>query len=1007
MSAHIDPSTAPTAHPPTRWSPAPDGSPLQPVAAPQSPAAADPTLAAPANPQQSALAAAILGHWGTEDSGRLVSPPSVALPEYRPREVAWNASPVYTAPTPPSVRPEHQEPGDSTATSFDSSKRALTRTSRHVENTADGVSRTDQIRQMLRAEERRFSASQERSEAISTDEGRRIQAQAAALEYGNGTFSFNVTGTRSQDTAGAYQRYLQWGSRIGVKPENGDVSVGGNTAFRGGSATASVVMGANHAGLTMAVGNQMVGGSFTVDRVFGQESQRAIEQSDGSAYAQMFGGHGYLSASRQDAFSIGGSVGVRSVGIGGGVNTESTVEMLAQLPEDWRQQTPAQRTAFEQAQRRRLQGVQGLADVNLTTLDSGAGVRFTMNNGWNAHGGVGLGAVAVQGGGGQSATQQVTIARQGERLRVSLATGNTDSFGGGVAAGPAELSVSQRETDTRRFEFEVDPQDPQALAAMERFMHTGLLPGADQLTGPHAPALESFNNSRQEVDRLNAQLAALRQAGRLDAADEGDQEVSLLSDIDAAQRTLQASRAELNQHLQSRAGVGSDLAPGIRVTSTTTQEDRDTSARIGLSQSLGLDLGGRQQSWVHQQQLSARGSVEHSFGYRDHSSWWLSPTRDQATVANTDPNGMVWRMSSLRRLETDAEVQSVGRIGQRNIPSYVLDAEGRSVSGTTSVAMNQGQVDRMGGYLNNVEHASSRAMWNEFGTRTAAFLRGDMRTLTGASRPDRMVTEMFRLDVAELMIRRSEGGGPETDSRVLAQRFAAVQSPDDFQRLSPQDQQLFVDVLNRTSGLRQNTPENPDPRAATRNPYESVAAILLIQDPAARSEQMRDLFVQIHRESAVRSQDPVTAFTEFAERFRDDPETYSSIQSAISFHWSQPEVEDLLESANPQHNEAYRAAQVTRAATSMVSGASADPLASIIPDQGYHSNHALTALLAANRNGGAPELRRVLGANSPQQFLNGLSDDPVRQHLLYDLLMQAGYANQIAGVQLSFPLTSQ
>ena len=151
--------------------------------------------------------------------------------------------------------------------------------------------------------------------------------------------------------------------------------------------------------------------------------------------------------------------------------------------------------------------------------------------------------------------------------------------------------------------------------------------------------------------------------------------------------------------------------------------------------------------------------------------------------------------------------------------------------------------------------------------------------------------------------------------------------------------------------------------------------------------------------TAQTGQDPVATFTNFAERFRDDPATYSSIQSAISFHWSQPEVEGMLDSANPLHNEAYRAQQVARSVERLTTSSA---WSEAMPNQELESGSALTALLAANRHGGPEELRRVLGAADPRQFLSGLSGDPVRQHMLYDLLVQSGYADQLTGVSLAF-----
>lgn len=396
MTAHAEPSIAQTSNQSTAWSPPAERPHAVPAAPTESPAAAEPAAVAPANPQQSALAAAILGHWGAEDSGRVATPPSVALPNQEPRNFAWNAARVYTPPTPPAATPESREPGSSTATDLDVRQRALTRTHSQLMATPEGTHESV-VRQSV-ALAGGIMAGSERSQLDRSGDNIRTDTRGRTLGYTGGTLTAGLSQVSSQTNAGALTDYREQSIRFGYNPTTSDLSIAGNVAFRGSSANASVALQRDHLGLSFGAATPGLGASITLDDVHNRERQQAIERNDGSAYAQMFGGHGYVTASRQDSFSIGGSVGIRSAGVGGGYNTDSTVEMLAQLPEDWSQRTPAERTAFEQAQRERLQGVHGLADVNLENLASGAGVRFTMTNGWNAHAGVSYGVGSVQGG---------------------------------------------------------------------------------------------------------------------------------------------------------------------------------------------------------------------------------------------------------------------------------------------------------------------------------------------------------------------------------------------------------------------------------------------------------------------------------------------------------------------------------------------------------------------------------------------------------------------------------
>lgn len=221
----------------------------------------------------------------------------------------------------------------------------------------------------------------------------------------------------------------------------------------------------------------------------------------------------------------------------------------------------------------------------------------------------------------------------------------------------------------------------------------------------------------------------------------------------------------------------------------------------------------------------------------------------------------------------------------------------------------------------------------------------------------------------------------------MASRFATVTSPEAFKKLSPVDQQLFIQVLGKTSGAEGDL-------TGTRNSFDTLAVISLVEDPALRAQQMCDLYTEANDQAQMSGQDAVWQFSMFTQRFKDDPALFNLAQQSIHFDWSQEDVDQLAtgfteEQLTQQMHDAYN-----HTTCWFLQGDVHDP----------DEQKSLQVLQAANEQGGPAQMDRLLrqSGTNPTEILQALRGDPVRQHLFYDLLMQTSYAADLANIPLSF-----
>jgi hypothetical protein len=137
--------------------------------------------------------------------------------------------------------------------------------------------------------------------------------------------------------------------------------------------------------------------------------------------------------------------------------------------------------------------------------------------------------------------------------------------------------------------------------------------------------------------------------------------------------------------------------------------------------------------------------------------------------------------------------------------------------------------------------------------------------------------------------------------------------------------------------------------------------------------------------------DGVLSFLQFTEeRFKDnDPATYAMLQQGMSYTWKQGDVDNAAAQSKDQINQQF--AEGLNGTGAWING-------------GPDGAKMLTMLEAANRQGGTAQVVAMVqsACANPADMMQRLQGDPLRQHMVYDILVAAGYGPQLACVPLSF-----
>ncbi len=835
----------------------------------------------------------------------------------------------------------------------------------------------------------------------------------------------NATGTITGSSGDTSGRATLTVNDDGTVKVGGSGTVGGTTvggSVSSGNGTTTIAANAN-----LKAGGVSAGFSYT-NTNSGPTSQLVVDDH-GSPISNMVGGPSYTKATRSDRTTLGGNLGFKGMGVSANVTNGSTMEVFSELPANWETMTPEARAQYQAdqgtADTTELGTISGLADVDLTQMGDGDGVHYASYNGWNASAGVTYGAVSVTGGGGKSSVNDVTVMNRDGMFEVSMVRQDGLNEEAGLAIAGVGIDTASQTTDQHEFKFQVDPKNPEAMAAMQTFMQTGLLPGADKMTSEaDQEASANFTEARSQVDALNSDIAAIQvqmaQPGYdpNDPANAAAQQALAESyrELDTAQHNLQINRDFLNDNWQAQYGgtVGEGPMAGVTVMATT-----DTHAETlttGVQTPVGdFELGREERTWVNQQYLDAEGNPEQRFMFDDEVYLFGQLQQEQSVQTDTDPDAPVLQMYSDNEAVVSENATIIGNIENSDIPSYVVDGfeeNGKNfddlwndpiyenLSGRTTVSLDSQQLAAMTTSMNDMSNPESAALWGDLSTRTSQFMAGgdwtkktgdedlDQRYLEGQQGERQAwldeIADRDPTDPLQQALASYGGETPEAALQLASAQFATVTTPADFQKLTFDQQQLYIAVIQQTSGA------NHDLTGETSQ-YDAMGAISLLhdesapeQDAAVRAESLRNLFVTTNDDAKDDYSDGVYEFVEFTERFKtSDPATYALLQEGINFDWSQPNIEEIVADNTPD--------EITADFTESSSDGEGDGM------------KEFELIQAASQQGGSAQVAVMLqqsGAD-PNELLADL-DDPLRQHMMYDILLAAGYGAGIDPSLLKF-----
>lgn len=816
--------------------------------------------------------------------------------------------------------------------------------------------------------------------------------------------------------------------------KDGDVSGSGSVTGKryGAGASFDSKDGVDELGLEASAGGNKLG--VKAGRT-DKRTQAVGEEDDGTVASQLLSGEAYLSTTREDGRHAGGSISVKDVGLSGDVRSGSILQSFALLPKNWDKLPKEKQQQYKDRQKAAQKKLGGLGDVDLDHLQEGTGVRFKSYNGWDAGAGLSYGAVSGSFSQGKASSHEVALARKDGKIVVSMTRQDGVSAEAGLKAfGSVGLGASSEEQDTRRFDFHVDPKKPEAMAAMQQYLQTGLLPGADRGKDQKTKkAAQRFEAARADVTSQTKQLARLREQEKKlregDAADPTDpqllglqeQQRSLGRELAQAQHTLATTRDSLNDGWEASSQAGDSPMPGVTVDKLTdahAKKDRQSVDLLGIK----AELGGTDREWMHQQYIRD-SRVEDSYGYHQTDYGFRGKKQSEhGTETSTAQSGTVWTMYSDDRVGSTREL--LRQIDKKDVPDYVLADPNFRIKGRMSVEIDAKQVQGIADSLNDVRNPQAMKMWQDAGKRVGNFVKGDkwwadqqagkdgdgprQSAVDAINRERERSMHEPRMDYINDKLRDAKEGKapwdklPELKSgnlggfESLQRTMAGVKGPKDFQGLDDAHKLAFIRLMQDTSGNKLD----PD---GTANPYEALAPIGLLKDEKLKAQERSHSFENANAKGQSQGMDRsngTAEFVDFTQRFKGDKQIFGQLQTGISFEWEQDRVNEYTKKSGKDLQHELKSAFDAR------SGAPWDRHHN--PDE----NKALDVLQAVYRKEGNAEkggaaLNRAIRESGVDvmQMYRQMSDEGTRQHLFYDLLRETEYADAVrAEKDRSFPL---
>ena len=686
----------------------------------------------------------------------------------------------------------------------------------------------------------------------------------------------------------------------------------------------------NKFGLNANIGRDGYGGGATFGNERGSAgvkfdvTQNKIDQDaapqSGDQTSTLLGSD-YISTTRTDSISLGLDGSFGKAGISGGIDSGSKLQVIEAMEKDkWNgMKEPEKKTYLDQQSAALKDYTDGIAGCDLRSMKPGTGVHVTNSNGWNAGGNLALGTVSINGGVGQTTASDVTIVRPTDPnapIMVEVGREEGVSVNGGAGVFGIGLDFKDTKSTAKQTQFSIDPKmmevdatgkplHPDTYNEVQNFLQTGVMPGADHLSGQEAKtAYSQFDQAKQDVVALTQQIAAVPKESANEPAVKAQMQ-ALLKQLDNAQSKVDINRNYLNDEWQKQNGAGAEPVPGIKVQAKDDKKSDEFEINAA-----GIEVSKTTEDWTSREYLSSKNTIEHLFGY-DYKSMFLGATKtDFSSTSDTNTDGTMLAMRSGVMNYDNYDVQKLAAgIEQGTAKDFMLSdknfREHNQVSLT--IALDEQQLTAAGNTLNDPKNPQSVEMWKSLGARGSDFWGGgdywadldpSFKKLSDADQQaQRNSHGIARLNIEQEYFYRDQGPAsdalhkfgatPEEAKKNAAACFAKVTSPEEFQKLTSDQQQLFLATLHETSR---------DDQSKVHGDFDALAPLALIPDPKARAAGINQLVGQDNEASVQRDQsDAGWDYLNFLDqRFKDsDPATYKLLQKNTRLDFSNDQLKDF------------------------------------------------------------------------------------------------------------------
>ncbi len=559
-----------------------------------------------------------------------------------------------------------------------------------------------------------------------------------------------------------------------------------------------------------------------------------------------------IETSRTDAFDGSGEITVPFVTAGGGGGHSDTLRRRTKLPEGFDKLPPAVQAHFKKLHEITAKlGSDELEDVNVASLGDGEGISYDHEGHESVKLEAGADAIVVSGKLAVShqhlAATGVDVDRTGDRLDVGQRELDRTTDSAEVALGAGFLggfSVKEEHVREQGEALGWATSGPEGTAAVQRYLETGLVPGADQQDGWLSGVVaDDFRELDGNVRGLEAMVRAQPEGDPLGLVE------ATLPALEELRRARRERAEALSAVYLAGKGVGEELAPGV----TMTRRDERLLRKDGSSGEASFlfwDTEWKDEDETERtssETLGADGKVRRSEGFRERHDD-LDGAAEQLHVAIGDAeDGPAMSFTTRERHEDDAQ-----KIGPLHAAGFAEDPSRHDGVVETTVS------------LSRADAAAAAQALNEGPGGQAHWLALSGRALAG-------------------LVDLEEG--------VDLGKLVATTGPEAFGKLSPKEQEAWVKGVARSSRL-----------SGAGSVFDAMAAVGGVD--AATQQRLLATLVETARstkvlppemEEAIQGAGPAGMFVEMGASLAlgDQPEQADLGREWADFLNAHPELEML------------------------------------------------------------------------------------------------------------------